>query len=161
VRFLTDAPPLRADRWRSLWQPRRGRLWTNDRDSPEPRLIAAGHLLEDAGERFDAIWRALVVERPGIALAVEKSLERTVTLAAGAAMGTIAWELWRDRETADPLLALERFADLDARVRFASRAIHVRLPLGKRHGDLREHGLLEDIGDVPWLGDRTVKFSGG
>jgi hypothetical protein len=69
--------------------------------------------------------------------------------------------LWRTRERTDPLLALERFGDLDAVVRFDEDRVRVRLPLGKRFRDLKETGLLEDIPAVSWLGFRRVVFSGG
>ena len=59
------------------------------------------------------------------------------------------------------LLALERFNDLDGRVRFDKENVTVRLPLGKRYFDLEKHGLLSDVPDVPWLGGRTVRFTGG
>ena len=49
-------------------------------------------------------------------------LERSVTLAAALALGTLAWTLWRGRELTTPLLALERFGDLGARVRFGERS---------------------------------------
>ncbi|MFJ6997946.1 hypothetical protein [Streptomyces sp. NPDC003090] len=87
--------------------------------------------------------------------------ERTATLAALLGLSTIAWTLWRDRETPDPLLALHRFADLEATVRFDRDAVRVRVPLGRRHTDLLRGGLLADVPDVPWLGGRPLTFTGG
>ena len=93
--------------------------------------------------------------------AAESPLARGMTLATAVALGTIAWTLWKDRESPDPLLALERFGDLSARVRIEADRVQVRLPLGRRSADLREHGLLTDIPRVPWLGGRFVEFTGG
>lgn len=76
-------------------------------------------------------------------------------------LSTIAWELWREREPTDSLLALERFGDLEGTVRFDAATVRVRLPLGKRFRDLERAGLLEDVPQVPWLDGRTVVFSGG
>jgi hypothetical protein len=88
-------------------------------------------------------------------------LEQSLALAVAAALGTIAWELWHARETTDPLLALTRFEDLDARVRFTEDAVRVVVPLGRRHRDLYEAGLLAGADDVPWFGGRRLEFSGG
>ena len=88
-------------------------------------------------------------------------METSLTLAASLALGTIAWTLWREREVTDPLLALERFGDLDARVHSTAATLHVRLPLGRRFWDLRDHGLLADVHDVPWLDGRAITFGAG
>ncbi|MGW5698250.1 hypothetical protein ACWEWX_47830, partial [Streptomyces asiaticus] len=88
-------------------------------------------------------------------------LERTVTLAAALGLATIAWTLWRDRETPDPVLSVRRFADLEATVRFEATAVRVRVPMGRRHMDLHNGGLLADVPDVAWFGGRTLTFSAG
>jgi hypothetical protein len=59
------------------------------------------------------------------------------------------------------MLALHRFADLEATVRFERDAVRVRVPLGRRHADLLRGGLLSDVPHVVWLGGRTLTFSGG
>ena len=59
------------------------------------------------------------------------------------------------------MCALDRFADLGARVAFHDSTVEVRLPLGARHSDLYRHRLLADVPDVPWFGGRTVVFTGG
>ena len=100
-------------------------------------------------------------ERAAVPLAASPALGRSLLLAAGLGLGTLAWTLWREREPTDPLLALERFADLSARVSFEPHRVRVRLPLGPRHSDLSAHGLLADVRGVPWFGDRVVEFSGG
>jgi hypothetical protein len=154
VRFMTDVRPLRGDPVARLsW---RTPLWTAG--LPDLRLAASfsGH-----SSRLGELVRALVVERRAVPLAADGALERSVTLAASLGLGTIAWKLWQDRETPDPVLALTRFADLEASVRFSADAVRVRVPLGRRHSDLLRCGLLSDVPHVSWLGGRTLTFSGG
>lgn len=156
VRFLTAVRPLRGDPVTRL--PWRTPLWAGRGTDPDPRLATAlpGHT-----ERLEELVRALVTERRAVPLAQDGTLERGVTLAAALGLSTIAWTLWRDRETPDPLLALTRFADLEATVRFDPAAVRVRVPMGRRHADLFRSGLLADVPDVVWLGGRTLTFSGG
>jgi hypothetical protein len=158
VRYITAATPGRGERWRVFHAP--SRYWTNDHESPDTRLIRIARLLPQATQLTEGFIGALVTERPAIAPLEAPALERSVTLAAGAALGTIAWTLWHDKGSTDPVLALERFVDLDGRVTFASDAVRVRVPLGRRHQDLREHGFLADIAGVPWFGGRVVEFPG-
>ncbi|MFJ5226425.1 hypothetical protein [Streptomyces sp. NPDC088400] len=156
VPFMTGIRPLRGDPVTRL--PWRTPLWTAPGGRVDVRLAAElpGHTARLAG-----LITALAVERRAAPLARDGGLERTVTLAAALGLSTIAWTLWRDRETPDPLLALSRFADLDATVRFEPTAVRVRVPLGRRHTDLLRGGLLADVPDVVWLGGRTLTFSGG
>ncbi|MEV7867272.1 hypothetical protein AB0P17_14495 [Streptomyces sp. NPDC088124] len=156
VPFLTGIRPLRGDPVTRL--PWRTPLWTAPGAPPDARLAAElpGHTA-----RLADLITALVAERRAAPLARDGGLERTVTLAAALGLSTLAWTLWRDRETPDPLLALRRFADLDATVRFEPTAVRVRVPLGRRHTDLLRGGLLADVPDVVWLGGRTLTFSGG
>ncbi len=156
VRFVTDARPLRGDPVTRLPLPTP--LWTSSGPRPDLRLAASlpGH----AG-RLGELVRALVVERRAVPLAADDDLERSLTVAAGLGLGLIAWTLWHDRETPDPVLALARLADLEATVRFERAAVRVRMPLGRRHADLLRAGLLADVRDVVWLGGRSLTFSGG
>lgn len=151
--LLTDARPLRGDPLRRL--PWNSPLWTYG--EPDCRLAAAfpGHA-QRLGRLVDELFtaRKAVPRSDGV-------LDRTAALAAALSLGLIAWTLWRDVETPDPVLALTRFADLDATVRFTRDAVRVRLPLGRRHSDLLHAGLLADVPDVVWLGGRTLTFSGG
>lgn len=157
VPFLTGVRPLRGDRVTRL--PWRTPLWTGTaRQLADPRLAAE---LPDHADRFADLVTALVAERRAAPLAPDGALERTVTLAAALGLSTIAWTLWRDRETPDPLSALHRFADLEATVRFEPAAVRVRVPMGRRHADLLRGGLLADVPDVPWLGGRALTFAGG
>ncbi|MER5932595.1 hypothetical protein [Streptomyces sp. NPDC002054] len=157
VPFLTGVRPLRGDPVVRL--PWRTPLWTGTA-SPwsDPRLATE---LPVHADRFAGLVTALVTERRAVPLAQDGRLERTVTLAATLGLSTIAWTLWRDREPPDPLLALSRFADLEATVRFEPAAVRVRVPMGRRHADLLRGGLLTDVRDVVWLGGRTLTFSGG
>lgn len=92
-------------------------------------------------------------------------LEACLAIAAGMALGQIAWALCQSDPDAwalpDPVLAFERFHSLSARVDFRSDRVDVALPLGARHRDLRAHELLSDVPAVPWLDGRTVRFHGG
>ncbi|MET7762845.1 hypothetical protein ABZS71_12715 [Streptomyces sp. NPDC005393] len=156
VPFLTGVRPLRGDPVARL--PWRTPLWTAAGVAPDVRLTAG---LPAHAERFADLVTALVTERRAVPLAQDGGLERTVTLAAALGLSTIAWTLWRERETPDPLLALSRFADLEATVRFEPGAVRVRVPMGRRHADLLRGGLLADVPDVVWLGGRTLTFSAG
>lgn len=157
VPFLTGVRPLRGDPVTRL--PWRTPLWTGaTRRLPDPRLAAE---LPDHADRCADLVTALVAERRAVPLAPDGALEHTVTLAAALGLSTIAWTLWRERETPGPLSALHRFADLDATVRFERAAVRVRVPMGRRHADLLRGGLLADVRGVPWLGGRTLTFSGG
>ncbi|MEV6875373.1 hypothetical protein [Amycolatopsis sp. NPDC051128] len=152
VRFITDARPLRDDplsrlRWRTP-------LWTTG--GVEPRLAA-----EFPAERLDELVRTLFGAHRALPTASDRALDHSVALAAALSLGMIAWQLWRDRETPDPVLALTRFADLEATVRFTRDAVRVKLPLGRRHTDLWRGGALVDVPNVVWLGGRTLTFSGG
>jgi hypothetical protein len=153
--FVVATPPARTECWRRL-PPHR--LWTNS-DDPALARHAAGY--RQATDLAAGLIQALAAERAAVPLAASPALGRSLLLAAGLGLGTLAWTLWREREPTDPLLALERFADLSARVSFEPDHVRVRLPLGPRHSDLSVHGLLADVPGVPWLGGRVVEFSGG
>jgi hypothetical protein len=153
-RFFTDAPPGRGEGWRRLQRGRRV-LFTNGSD--EGAAQAADQL--DNSDEADALIEALR-QRRAVATEVCVPVERSLTVAAGAALGDISWRLFRAREPSTPRLALERFADLGARVRWDETTVEVRLPLGRRSRDLEAHGLLGEA-RVPWLGRRTVRLMGG
>lgn len=153
--FVVATPPARTEGWRRL-PPHR--LWTN---SDDPALARHANGYQQAVELTAELTQALAAERAAIPLAASPVLGRSLLLAAGLGLGTLAWTLWRDREPTDPLLPLERFATLSARVSFEPDRVLVRLPLGPRHSDLSMHGLLADVHGVPWFGDRVVEFSGG
>lgn len=158
-RFVTPAAPTRGEPWRPLRRPTGGRVWSND--PAQPGLVRQTAGLETAAEGARRLWQALAADRPSAPRAADSSLDRHLTLAAALALGTLAWTLWRDREPVDPVLALERFGDLDARVLFRARSVHVLLPMGRRHRDLFQHRLLEPVRDAAWLGGRVLEFGGG
>lgn len=159
VDFVTSAPPARGERWRRLRTLDGERWWTNHHTAAEGELIRAARLLASTAADGDLLWEELAVRRLAVPLAADAAFDRSLTLAASVALGTIAWELWREREPVAPHLALERFSDLDALVCYSARTVIVRLPLGRRFQDLKEHGFLNDVSGVPWLHGRTLRFS--
>jgi hypothetical protein len=161
IHFITDAPPIRGEKWRPIRSFGALNCWTNDFKTAEESLARFGYQIEDTKDIVSVMWHSFAVERPCVPLASTFELDGSLNIAVSVALGTIAWILWRKQETVNPLLALERFGDLDARVRFSPESIRVRLPLGRRFMDLKDHGLLEDIPNVPWFGARRVEFSGG
>ena len=158
IRFVIQVPPTRREPWRRLVP---YRLWTNDKGSTVQQLASQALTLPTSIDRLDEVICKLADERSAVPLAASTPLTRGLTLAAAVSLGTIAWRLWKDRDPPDPILALERFGDLSARVRIEAERVHVRLPLGRRQADLREHGFLADIAHVPWLAGRVVEFTGG
>ncbi|CAB3778786.1 hypothetical protein LMG28614_00732 [Paraburkholderia ultramafica] len=161
IRFVTDAPPCRGERWRRVAGKGRECWWTNDTLMAEERLAAAGRRLAEATELADASWQALGVERPSVPRQAGDAFDRCVTLAAGLALGSIAWELWWDREPTAPPLALNRFRDLGGLMRVNAESVRILLPLGRRFFDLRDHGFLDDVHDIPWFDGRVLCFSSG
>jgi hypothetical protein len=154
VTFVTPARPVRDERWTAIPGTRAPRLYSN---RPVQRIVPPP---EDVAQRAHETWRAFE-NRPLPGRPAERALDRSLSLAAALALGTIAWDLWRAREPTDALLAVERFGDIDGTVRFDEHRVRVRLPLGRRFRDLKEAGLLEDIPRVPWLDYRTLVFAGG
>jgi hypothetical protein len=154
VTFVTPARPVRGEHWTAIAGTHAPRLYSN---RPVQRIVPPP---ESTADRARDTWRAFE-NRPLPGRPAERAFDRSLSLAAALALGTIAWDLWRAREPTDPLLALERFGDIDASVRFDEHRVRVRLPMGKRYRDLKEAGLLEDIPRVPWLDFRTVVFAGG
>jgi hypothetical protein len=160
-RFLTDAPPTRNEAWRAIRRLPHERWWINDVDAAEGPLVVAGRKLGPAAETLAVCWRELAAARRAVAPGNGGPLETSLALAAAVALADLSWNLWQSSGDTDPLLALERFGDLDARVELRADEILVKLPLGKRSMDLAACGLLGDVAGVPWLGGRLVRFSGG
>jgi hypothetical protein len=157
-RFIAEDAPTRGERWRVLRHSEQ-RWSSNDEMTQEAALVRMARAMQPTDEDADTLWQSLAVERPSVPLADEVTLDRHITLAASIALATIAWDLWRHREPTAPHLALERFHDLDARVSYLQDSVRVSLPLGRRFQDLRDHGLLDNIFDVPWLDGRALAFS--
>jgi hypothetical protein len=161
LRFVTDAVPCRNENWRAV----RGRpgeaWWSNDTLASDQRLAAAARRLAPAAEASDEFWQAIGAERPSVPRAANDNCDRALTLAAGLALGSIAWELWREREPTSPQLTLARFCDFGARVRVDTTSVRVSLPRGRRFSDLYQHGFLADVTNVPWFGGRVLSFASG
>ncbi|MFE5085714.1 hypothetical protein [Streptomyces mirabilis] len=165
IGFVTDLPPARGERLSRVPGPRR--CWTNtgarlaSRSAPDDTLVGAARRLTYEASRAARFVEALVELRPAVRTSQAPTVERSTTLAVGVALADLAWTLWSQREATDPVDALDRFADLGARVLFHDSTVEIRLPLGARHADLYRHRLLADVPDVPWFGGRTVVFTGG
>ncbi|MGW1505004.1 hypothetical protein ACWCQW_42130 [Streptomyces mirabilis] len=165
IGFVTDLPPARGERLSRVPGPRR--CWTNtgarlpSRSAPDDTLVGAARRLTYEASRAARFVEALVELRPAVRTGQAPAVERSTTLAVGVALADLAWTLWSQREATDPIDALDRFADLGARVLFHDSTVEIRLPLGARHADLYRHRLLADVPDVPWFGGRTVVFTGG
>lgn len=156
--FITDAPPGRTDPWRSFAGTTR-RLFTNDTALPTGKLVAiTAHLdhtlalAEELAEMLD--------DRPAIPRDSLSSFDSTCSLAATAALADISARLFPTEPTT-PVLALTRFRDLDARVMFEDDRVRVRVPLGRRHADLMQHGVLGEFAGVPWWNGYTIDLGGG
>jgi hypothetical protein len=161
ARFVTDAPPTRGERWRAVRRAGSTHWWTNDDATIDDVLVRRAGNASEAAEHIDSLWTALFCDRRSVALVPDSPVDRALTLAASVALATLAWTLWRDRESTTPLLALHRLGDLSARVHFGTHVVRVVVPLGRRHRDLAAGGLLGPVRDVPWLGGRTLELGGG
>ena len=161
VRFITDAALSRNESWRAVHGRPGEAWWSNDTLAGDERLAAAARRLAPAVDEADAFWQSIGAERPSVPRAANESCDNTLTLAAGLALGGIAWELWREREPTSPQLALTRFHDLDARIRVDAASVRVALPRGRRFDDLHAHGFLDDLSGVPWFGGRVLSFASG
>lgn len=159
-RFVTDARPGRHEDFRPLHC---GPVsaWTNQRAAPRAPLEAAAAELEPMSADSAALWQALIEQRPSLPVGAAAAVERSLALAAALGLGTLAWTLWHEREIVTPLLALERFADLDGVVCLRADRVELRLPLGRRFFDLERGGLLAQVDDVPWFDGRPLRFVRG
>jgi hypothetical protein len=160
LRFVTDAPPCRGEHWRIVRGHPGESWWSNDELTPDARLATAARRMPQASDAATACWHAIGIERPSVPRRSD-ACDDSLTLAASLALGSMAWELWREREPTSPQLALARFHDLDARIRVDPTSVRVLLPMGRRFFDLREHRLLDDVEGVPWFGGRILRFASG
>jgi hypothetical protein len=159
--FLVDVPPSRGERWQRLQEGPTLLGWTNSQQPGSGSLRRAGRGMNHAIDEARLLTKELAQNRPAVIRALSSELDRSITLAAAVAMATIAWKLWQGRGRTTPLQVLERFSDLEARIRFEAKSIDVCLPLGRRRDELQQNGLLRPLEGVPWFLDRTVQFSGG
>jgi hypothetical protein len=95
--------------------------------------------------------------RPGLA----PELDAPMAELAAVGLATVAWELWRRHEVTHPAMAVGRLGDLDGRVSLERDRVEVRMPLGRRHADLRDSGLLRTVPEVAWLDGRRLELTGG
>lgn len=172
--WLTDTPPGRHEHWRRL--PGASRYWIASHTNAHRQLRSLAGRLEPMRRRAAGLSDALLVQRP---LAPEpdaavQALSRLTALAAATGLGMMAWLLWgqpavsgddrpakeRAELDTDPLLALERFGDLDGHLRHRADRVEVRLAVGRRYLELKTADLLRDIPAVPWLDHRPVTFPG-
>ena len=129
-------PPVLADPSLATWRARPG----NDPAQVDP----LGEVVALAGER------------PGGRADLAPELDAPISFVAGVALAALAWELWqRHGERTHPAMAVRRLGDLDGRVSLEPDRVIVRMPLGRRHADLRDSGLLRTVTDVPWLDGRA------
>jgi hypothetical protein len=154
------APVAGADGWRG-----RATLVTGLSQRLRMRLP------EDAprAARAAEVWQALddgapLVRRPDHRDRT-RALSDLAVLLAGFALADIGWCLFRHDPASwaepDPLLVRQRFADLSGWLAVESRRITVILPLGRRALDLRDAGLLDTIGGLPWFPGRDLAFRVG
>lgn len=156
--FITDALPGRGDQWQPLDHQRQ--YWTpTSRPAPKALTESYSSTKEDGGEFVNHFIRQRPVIAGAPSASTEMSLDSSVTLAAGMALAQLAHTLWHERESTNAVLAFQRFHDLEARVQIDMERVLIRLALGRRFFDLRDHGLLRDITAVPWLDNRTIQFA--
>jgi hypothetical protein len=161
VRFILDVPPTRDESWNRVPQGTATLGWTNHFSPSSEPVLRAAREMKASAEDAAAFQDSFAAARPAVVHAASQQLDQALTLAAGVAVGTIAWELWRERGRTTPQLTLERFGDLDARVRFSPSSVVVRLALGRRHRELSDAGLLAPLAEIPWLEGRRLEFTGG
>jgi hypothetical protein len=161
ITFVTDACPGRGEPWERVPRMLDPICWTNSVQCGSTEIIQASSHLASVADDSRSFWREFGVSRSSVVRASLPDLERLTTLSAAVALGILSWKLWSTRGRTTPQLALERLSDLDARVRFDSDTVVVRLPMGRRYQELRESGLLQPVAGVPWLAGRRVEFSGG
>jgi len=160
VSFVSDVLPTRSEAWRRIQQGPVQLGWTNHAAPESVAVLEAARILDAAVEEATQLWETLA-GRPGVIRASLPQLDCSLMLAASVAAGMIAWQLWRGRGRTTPSMVVERFCDLDGRVRFSPNSVNVRLPLGRRHQELLNGGFLNPASGVPWFGDRQVELGGG
>jgi hypothetical protein len=161
IRFVIEAAPTRGEQWQRVPLHQSANIWTNHSDPSSPAILRAALQLRQSSEEAASFWQLIGRSRTAAVRAPSPAFDVMMSLVAGAATGAIAWELWRDRGRTTPQMVLERFGDLDAYVQFTPASVQIRLPLGRRHRELLDHGLLNPIDEVPWLHGRRVEFLGG
>lgn len=141
-RLITDAPPTRGEQWSRIPH---SRLWTS-----YPSAGVASTAIFDLVEDVVLLARELE-SRPSAMFDRIGTLDRALGLAAGVALGDIAFRLWRRHGQTSPVHTLQRFSDLSGHMRQTSDGWKLALSLGARYLDLDRARLLGQS-TVPWLG---------
>lgn len=155
--FVTTAIPARDDEWQRI---RGTPCWSGGAQTTFRKLVEAAALLPEVEAQALSVTRELLQSRPVGVSDESAELEHAAALAAATGLGALSWLLWHERETVHPLLALERFANLDGTARFDRDLVEVRASFGRRYLDLQKHGLFADIPAPPWLDGRRIVFKG-
>jgi hypothetical protein len=150
--FVTDAPPGRNEKAQRI--PSCSGLWSNAHDIPHHRIASAAEQFETLVDASEAGLERLLSESEPNALVV------SAYLSAAMGLGLLSWKLWHEREQTNPLLALDRLANLEGTARITPEAVEIRPAFGRRYLDLKRHDALAEIPDVPWLGGRRIRFAG-
>ena len=129
-------------------------LWSNAHDIPHHRIASAAEQFETLVDASEAGLERLLSESEPNALVV------SAYLSAAMGLGLLSWKLWHEREQTNPLLALDRLANLEGTARITPEAVEIRPAVGRRYLDLKRHDALAEIPDVPWLGGRRIRFAG-
>lgn len=161
ITFVTEVLPIRDEPWRPILRGTSCLGWTNHSAPAEQFLRNAAQEIGPATEDAIVLWKELGISRAGIPTDPGSQFERSLFCLASVTLGILAWKLWRERGRTSPQLALERLGDLGAHVDCKDYTVTVHVPLGRRHSELLESGLLSPVGDVPWLGHRRVEFVWG
>lgn len=158
LRFVTRARPVRGEPWRPVAHTTG--IWSNTPTESAGENWRTVLETDAAERRAEAIDTGVFRERPACVAHRCDALDRMLSVAAGTGLARIAATLWSKQEATSPLLTLQRFGDLSARVMFDPTRVRVHLPLGRRSMDLRKHGALECVAEVPWLDGRVLEFTG-
>jgi hypothetical protein len=155
--FVTSATPARGDDWRRV---KGTACWAGGAQALPRRVVDAAGMLPELMAQALAVNRELLHARPAASPREAAQLEHCAALAAATGLGSMAWILWRDREPVHPLLALDRFANLDGTAHTHDGIVEIRPAFGRRYLDLQKHGLLADIPAPAWLDARRIVFAG-
>ncbi len=147
--------------WRRAGEPPVLGTWPPFDDRPYGAAEAdGGEAGDDPVGRLSEVHRRLA-RRPAAAWADLPELEAGLAALAAFGLADVAHRVFQPLGPTDPGQALTHFADLDGVVHFHQDRVVVTMPVGRRHGDLRDAGLLATIPEVPWLGGRPVELVGG
>jgi hypothetical protein len=122
-------------------------VWLLDIGDLDPVLDQLGRPPLRQADVFEPLARELACRSAFPHLNVPGA-ERHAGAVVGAALGSIAQELWGTEMPNAPLLALERLADLEVELRF-DQVLAIAIPRGQRWLDLGRAGLL-DHWAIPW-----------